>query len=96
MMNGRLEPAEREQLLRIAFANGAKTVKLFGSFAREQARPESDVDLLVTLEPGRSLMDLIAIKQDTEDVLGRHVDVVTEASLSPYLRKQVLAEATPL
>jgi predicted nucleotidyltransferase len=53
-------------------------------------------DPLVGLEPGRGLLDLVAIKQDLEDELGCRVDVVTEAALSPYLRQQVLREAVPL
>lgn len=83
----------REEILRIAAEHGAKYVRLFGSVARGEARPDSDVDLLVQLETGRSLLDLIAIKQDLEDLLGCKVDVVTEASLSPYIREHVLREA---
>jgi predicted nucleotidyltransferase len=81
---------------RIALLHGARTIRVFGSSARGAARDDSDVDLLVDLEPGRSLLDLIAIKQDLEDVLGRSVDVVTEAGLSPYVRQRVLAEAVTL
>lgn len=67
-----------------------------GSRARGDAGPESDLDLLVTMDPGRSLLDLVAIKQDLEDLLHYTVDVVTENGLSPYLRDGVLAEARPL
>ena len=56
----------------------------------------SDLDLLVKLEAGRSLLDLIAIKQDLEDLLGCQVDVVTEAAISPYIREKVLKEAVAL
>ena len=59
------------------------------------ARPR-DVDFLVELEDGRSLLDLIALKQDLEDLLGCKVDVVTEAAVSPYLRERVLKEAVAL
>jgi uncharacterized protein len=83
-------------IVRVARAHGAMTVRVFGSRARGDAGPESDLDLLVALEPGRSLLDLVAIKQDLEDLLRFPVDVVTEASLSPYLRDAVLAEARPL
>jgi hypothetical protein len=86
----------REHILRIAESHGARNVRIFGSIAHQQAKPESDLDLLVQLEPGYSLLDLIAIKQDLEDLLGCSVDVVTEASLSPYIREQVLHEATNL
>ena len=83
-MNVLLE-ARREEILRIACGHGADRVRVFGSRARGEARPDSDLDLLVDLQPGRSLLDLIAIQQDLEDLLGQKVDVVTEAGVSPYL-----------
>lgn len=86
----------REVILRIARDHGAEQVRVFGSTVRGEARPDSDVDLLVRLEPERSLLDLVAIKQDLEDLLGCKVDVVTEASLSPYIRDAVLKEAVIL
>jgi len=69
---------------------------VFGSLARGDNRDGSDLDLLIDLAPGRSLLDLIAIKQDLEDLLGVRVDVVTERSISPYLRDAVLREAVAL
>jgi len=66
----------RTEILRIAKANGATRVRIFGSFARGTARPDSDVDVLVDLEPGRHLFDLIAIKHGIEDLLGREVHIV--------------------
>lgn len=86
----------RDEILRVTAKHGAGYVRIFGSIARDEATPGSDVDLLVRLEAGRSLLDLIGIKQDLEDVLGFNVDVVTEASLSPYIREQVLKEAVSL
>ncbi len=86
----------RAQILRIASKHGAHSVRVFGSTARREARPDSDLDLLITLEPDRSLLDLVAMKQDLEDLLGRPVDVITEAALSPYIREQVLREAVEL
>ena len=86
----------RAEILRIAKENGATRVRIFGSFARGTARPDSDVDLLIDLEPGRHLLHLIAIKQDLEDLLGREVHVVTEPAISPYIREEVLQTATPL
>ena len=86
----------RDEILRIAQSHGARIVEVFGSRARDRARPDSDVDLLVTLEQGRSLLDLIAIKQDVEDLLGLQVDVLTHGSVSPYLRERVLRDAVRL
>jgi uncharacterized protein len=94
-----VDPLAREmraEILRIAKANGAIRVRIFGSFARGTARPDSDLDLLIDLERGRTLLDLVAIKQDIEDLLGREVHVVTEAAVSPRIRDEILEEATPL
>ncbi len=87
---------KREEILRIAAQHGATNMRVFGSLARGEARPDSDVDILIALEPGRSLIDLIALKQDLEDLLGCKVDVVTEAAVSPYIRPQVLRDAVAL
>jgi predicted nucleotidyltransferase len=69
---------------------------VFGSQGRGDASPTSDLDLLVALGPGRDLLDLAGFKLDLEEALGCKVDVVTEKSLSPYLRDRILAEARPL
>ena len=95
-MTDPLDPHLRIEILRVARVHGASNVSVFGSRARGDAREESDLDLLVDLEDGRSLLDLIGIQQDLEDLLGRSVDVLTRRELSPYLREQVLAEAVPL
>ncbi len=87
---------QRDTILSIATAHGAQQVRVFGSRSSGQSRPDSDLDLLVTLEPGRSLLDIVAVKQDLEDQLNCRVDVVTEAALSPYLREDVLREAVTL
>ncbi|WP_263821266.1 nucleotidyltransferase family protein [Salinibacter sp.] len=86
----------RDEILRLARAHGARKLRLFGSAARGDDRPDSDVDLLVEMEPGRSLVDHVALKQDLEGLLGRDVDVVTEQSLHPRLRDRVLREAVSL
>ncbi len=83
----------RDQIVNVARRHGATTVRVFGSSVRGEAGPASDVDLLITLDPRSSLLDLVAIKQELEDLLGKNVDVVTEASLSPYIRDQILREA---
>jgi predicted nucleotidyltransferase len=87
---------KRHEILSIAASHGARNVHVFGSFARGEAVVGSDLDLLVQLDPGYSLLDIIAIKQDLEDLLGCEVDVVTEAAISPYIRERVLREATAL
>jgi hypothetical protein len=88
--------ANRERILDIAAEHGATKVRIFGSRARGNAEPDSDLDILVALDPSRSLLDLVAIKQDLEDVLGCKVDIVTECSISPYMRDEVLQEAVAL
>ena len=92
----RIVADKRGQILQIAAQYGAHDVRVFGSLARGEARPDSDVDILITLEPSRSLLDLIALKQDLEDLLGCQVDVVTEAAVSPYIRERVLKDAVAL
>jgi len=87
---------KRPDILRLAAQHGAHDVRVFGSLARGEARADSDVDILITLEPERSLLDLIALQQDLEDLLKCKVDVVTEASVSPYIRPQVLRDAVAL
>jgi predicted nucleotidyltransferase len=87
---------KRDAILRIATQYGASNVRIFGSVARCETGPESDVDVLIHLEPGRSLLDIIAIKQELEELLGCNVDVLTEASISPYLRERILLEAVRL
>jgi predicted nucleotidyltransferase len=71
-------------------------VRVFGSWARGEASTQSDLDLLVRLEPGRSLLDLIGFEQALEDRLGLSVDIVTEGALSPHLRARVVSEARAL
>jgi predicted nucleotidyltransferase len=86
----------RLDILRIAREHGARRTRVFGSFARGEEGPDSDLDVLVDLEPGRDLLDIVAIKQDLEALLGCKVDVVTERAVSPYIRETVLKEAATL
>ena len=71
-------------------------MRIFGSVARGDAGPESDVDILVELEPGRGLLDHAALMLDLSDLLGCKVDVVSDRALHWYIRDRVLAEAVPL
>jgi uncharacterized protein len=89
-------PEVREDIRRIATAHGAGNVRVFGSTGRGEQDASSDLDLLVDMAEGRSLFDLIALSNDLEDSLGVEVDVVTEASVSPYMRDRVLDEAVAL
>jgi predicted nucleotidyltransferase len=82
--------------LRIAAKHGARNVRVFGSAARGEAKPGSDLDFLVELEPGRSLLDQAALVLDLEELLGCKVDVVTEVGLYWPLRRRILEEARAL
>ena len=86
----------RADILRIADLHGARNVRVFGSEARGDATPASDLDLLVDMDKDRSLLDLVGLGQDLEDLLGRRVDVVTEAGLNSRLRAAIVASARPL
>ena len=88
--------AHRRAILELATRHGAHNVRVFGSMARGEAGPDSDVDFLVDVEPGRTLLDVIALEQDLEALLGRPVEVLTDGGLSPYLQQRILAEATAL
>ncbi|HUS74994.1 MAG TPA: nucleotidyltransferase family protein [Methanothrix sp.] len=88
--------AKRQEILAIAARHGANNLRVFGSVARGEAGPESDLDILVEMEPGASLLDHVALMQDLEDLLQRKVDVVSERALHWHIRDRVLAEATPL
>lgn len=88
--------SKKEQILAIAGRYGAHHVRLFGSVARGEANADSDIDILVDLDDGRSLFDLGGLLYDLEKLLGRKVDVVTEQGLHWYIRDRVLKEARPL
>ena len=87
---------KREQILEIASRHGARRVRLIGSVARGEARPDSDVDFLVEMDPGRSLLDHAALMIELEKALGRKVDVATEKGMRPAIRERVLQDAIPL
>lgn len=87
---------KREEILRLAKIHGAQRVRVFGSRARGDGQPDSDLDLLVIMDRDRSLLDLIGFQQDVEDLVQCPVDVVTESALHPYIKEKVLSEAVPL
>jgi uncharacterized protein len=86
----------RAELLALARRRGVTGVRVFGSMSRSDGNNNSDVDLLVTLAPGTSALALGGLLLDAQELLGRRVDVVTEASLHPALRERVVASAVPL
>lgn len=87
---------KREEILRIAAKHGARNVRVFGSVARGEADEQSDLDLLVEFEPGRSLMDHAALWLELQELLGCKVDVVSDRGIKPRIRDRVLSEAVPL
>ena len=91
-----LQTTKRDEILRIATRRGARNVRVFGSVARGKADERSDVDFLVEMEPGRSLLDLGGLQAELEALLGCPVDVVTEKGLKPRIRGRVLAEAVQI
>lgn len=88
--------SRREEILALAERHGAHNVRVFGSVVRGESGSESDIDLLIDMDEQRSLLDLVALWQDLQDILGQRVDVVTERSLHWYIRDRVLREARPL
>ena len=87
---------QREEILRVAYRRGARNVRVFGSVARGEATENSDLDLLVDWEPGRSLLDHAGLVEDLQDLLGIKVQIGTEKSLHWYVRDRILREAAPL
>jgi predicted nucleotidyltransferase len=88
--------ARREQIIALASRYGASNLRIFGSVARGDANPDSDVDFLVRFEPGRSLFDQGGLLMDLRQLLGVNVDVVSEGALSGRFAQIVLNEAVPL
>jgi predicted nucleotidyltransferase len=88
--------ARRDQILGCAAEHGARNVRVFGSIARGEAEADSDVDLLVKMDEGRSLLDLVGLWQELEDLLGTRVDVLSEGGVSPHLRERIFADAVAL
>ena len=87
--------ARRREILKVAASRGARNIRVFGSIARDEANSDSDIDLLVEMEPGRTALDLSELILDLQDALGRRVDVVEIRRSSPHA-DQILREAVAL
>lgn len=88
--------AKRDAIISIAAKHGATRVRLIGSVARGEARPDSDIDLLVAWAEGTSLFDQIALMQELERLLGRRVDIASDGWVKPQIRESVYRDAIPL
>ena len=91
-----LRTTKREEILRLAARRGARNLRIFGSVARGDSDAQSDIDFLVDLEPGRSLLDLARLQQDLAELLAARVDVVSARGLRDRVRERVLRDAVPL
>ena len=88
--------AKQKEIIEISARYGASNIRVFGSYARGEATPNSDLDLLMDLKQGISLLDRIALKQELEDLLGVKVDIAKPENLHEIIREKVLEEAIPL
>ena len=88
--------SKRGEILRIAAQHGAQNVRVFGSVAKGEAGLESDIDLLVEMEPGRSLFDFARLLNALQDSLDCNVDLVDQSGLHWYIRDRILSEAVQL
>jgi predicted nucleotidyltransferase len=86
----------RDDIRAIAERHGARRLRVFGSVARGESRPDSDIDFLVEFEPGRSLLDQAALLLDLQDLLGLKVDIVSEGGINPRMRDRILKEAVAI
>ena len=86
----------KNDILEVARVHGILNIRIFGSIARGEDTDNSDIDLLVDLEKGRSLLDIGGASVKLQEILGRKVDIVTERGLHWYLRDKILKEARPL
>lgn len=85
--------AKADLIRTLAKAHGASSIELFGSTARGEDRPDSDIDLMVEMEPGRSLLDLIGLNDDLETALGRKVEAISKSGMKPRVLAQARKEA---
>jgi predicted nucleotidyltransferase len=91
-----LRHEKRAAIFDLARRHGARAIRVYGSVARGEATERSDLDLLVEWDPERSLLDVVGLKQDLEELLGVTVDIGSERGLHWFIREDVLREAVPL
>ncbi len=82
-----------KKIASILASHGAKRVRVFGSYARGEANPESDIDVIVEFSGRKSLLDIVGIEQEISDTLGIKVDLINEKFISPYLIDRIKSEA---
>ncbi|PWR73672.1 nucleotidyltransferase family protein [Methanospirillum lacunae] len=87
---------KRSELIALAQKHGASNIRVFGSVSRKEENSNSDIDILVDMAEGASLLDLARLKNDLEDLLGRPIDITTKPALHPMLAGTILKEAIPL
>ena len=88
--------SKRSEILALAAARGASRVRVFGSVASGLDKEGSDIDLLIEVPAGTSLLHIVGLQLDIQDTLGVKVDLCTERELHPDLRQRILAQARPL
>jgi uncharacterized protein len=96
MTTRELIETKKSEIHAIAEQHGARRLRVFGSVARGESGPDSDVDFVVLFEEGRSLLDQAALLVDLQDLLGIDVDIVSEGGINPRMRDRILGEAVPL
>jgi hypothetical protein len=96
MDNRTLLKEKRDVILAAARRHGVRNIRIFGSVARGEDDSESDIDFLVDMEPGRSVLDHASLLIELQQLLGRKVDVVSERGIKNRIRERVLREAIPL
>ncbi len=87
---------KRQAILHLAAQYGASQVRVFGSLARGEAGPDSDIDFLVSFPDHTSVFDLIGLWLALKDLMGREVDVLTEGGLNDRMKARILKDAVPL
>ena len=89
-----MDSTDRDKIIEICRKNDIHMIGLFGSTARGEASEKSDIDLLVKLSKPKSLLSLVKLERNLSEALGRKVDLLTEAAISPYLKERILRELT--